>query len=134
MSDHANVDLHMFKVAEHLVPLDLKAMLREIDRLKLDKYTKKLDTVTLSNLFVFAQVKQIGSLTDISLKSNNDECLIASLAGSGNSNLDSFVPQVHITGGNRYGTHLKQFRQILFPVNKAAHDDFGSSFPLDSGN
>lgn len=68
MSDHANVDLHMFKVAEHLVPLDLKTMLREIDRLKLDKYTKKLDTVTLSKLFVFAQVKQIGSLTDISLK------------------------------------------------------------------
>lgn len=53
-------------LTEYLVPLDTKAMMQEIKLLGLDKYTKKLDTVTFTQLLVFAQVNQIASLTDLS--------------------------------------------------------------------
>lgn len=66
-------------LAEYLIPLNVNEMMRDIDSLGLDKYTKKLDTVTFAKLFVFAQVKQIGSLTDISAELNESESLQSEL-------------------------------------------------------
>ncbi len=53
---------------EYLLPLDREFLLKQIEKLGLDRYTKKLDTVTFSNLFIFAQLKQLRSLVDISLE------------------------------------------------------------------
>lgn len=53
---------------EYLLPLDYEFLLKQIEKLKLDKYTKKLDTLKFSKLFIFAQLKHIGSLADISLE------------------------------------------------------------------
>ena len=53
-------------LAEYLSPLDTVEMLREIKALGLDKYTKKLDSITFTQLLVLAQVKQVASLTDLS--------------------------------------------------------------------
>lgn len=55
-------------LTEYLVPLNHKLMLQQIQHLKLDKYVKKLDSVTTTQLFIFAQLMQIQSYTDISLK------------------------------------------------------------------
>lgn len=55
-------------LAKYFSPLNVDPILKEIDRLKVNRYTKKLDARTFINLFVFAQVHQIGSLTDISLR------------------------------------------------------------------
>ncbi len=53
-------------LAEYFSPLDTVEMLREIKALGLDKYTKKLDSITFTQLLVLAQVKQVASLTDLS--------------------------------------------------------------------
>jgi hypothetical protein len=58
---------------EYLLPLDREFLLKQIEKLKLDRYTKKLDTITFSKLFVFAQLKHIGSLADISLELRTSE-------------------------------------------------------------
>lgn len=58
---------------EYLLPLDREFLLKQIKKLGLDKYTKKLDSVTFSKLFIFAQLKQVGSLADISLQLHTDE-------------------------------------------------------------
>lgn len=62
-------------IEEYLIPLSNEYLSKYINFLDLDKYTKKLDTVTFTKLFVFAQMKQIASLTDISLKLNTHENL-----------------------------------------------------------
>lgn len=53
-------------LAHYLNPLDSKRMSQEIKSLGLDRYTKKLDSIRFLNLLVFAQVHQVGSLTDLS--------------------------------------------------------------------
>jgi len=58
---------------EYLFPLDREFLVKQIEKLGLDRYTKKLDTVTFSKLFIFAQLKQIGSLADISLELRTSE-------------------------------------------------------------
>jgi len=55
--------------------LDTDAMLRDVVQLGLDKYTKKLDCIKFIRLLIFAQVKQIASLTDISAELNETEQL-----------------------------------------------------------
>lgn len=55
--------------------LDTNAMRRDITRLDLDKYTKKLHTIKFVRLLAFAQVKQIRTLTDISEKLNGTKKL-----------------------------------------------------------
>jgi hypothetical protein len=65
--------------AEYCFPLDTNAMMQEIQSLGVDKYTKKLDSITFTRLFVFAQVKQLPSLHQISGFLNEDEGLQAEL-------------------------------------------------------
>ena len=57
-------------LAEYFVSLDTKLMLRQIESLHLDKYTKKLDSIKFTKLLLFAQVNQIPSLTALSRKLN----------------------------------------------------------------
>ncbi len=57
-------------IEEYLIPLSNDYLLKYINFLDLNKYTKKLDTVTFTKLFIFAQMKKIASLTDISLTLN----------------------------------------------------------------
>jgi len=72
-------DITKSTLAEYLIPLNVNEMMREIESLGVDKYTKKLDTITFAKLFVFAQVKQIDSLTDISAELNESESLQSEL-------------------------------------------------------
>lgn len=53
---------------EYLIPLNYEIMLEQIQHLNLDKYVKKLDCITTTKLFIFAQLLQIKSYTDIHLK------------------------------------------------------------------
>ena len=55
-----------------LIPVDL--LLREVNRLRQDRYTKKLTTLKFVKLLMIAQIQQTPSLTDISaaLKANED--------------------------------------------------------------
>lgn len=66
-------------LAEYLCPLNEKEMLHEITSLGLDRYTKKLDSVTFTQLLVLAQVNQVASLTDISGLLNEDRELQSEL-------------------------------------------------------
>ena len=60
---------------EYLMPLNYEFMLAQIKHLNLDKYVKKLDCITTTKLFIFAQLLQIKSYTDIHLKLNETEKL-----------------------------------------------------------
>lgn len=60
---------------EYLAPMNMEKVRQLIERSGLDRYTKKLDTLTFSQLFIYAQLHQIPSLTDISLTLNNNEDL-----------------------------------------------------------
>lgn len=53
---------------EYLIPINYEMMLGQIKHLNLDKYVKKLDCITTTKLFIFAQLMQIKSYTDIHLK------------------------------------------------------------------
>lgn len=53
---------------EYLIPLNYEMMLQQIKHLNLDKYVKKLDCITTRKLFIFAQLTQIKSYTDIHMK------------------------------------------------------------------
>src|ERR1700730_3382167 len=53
---------------EYLIPLNYEMMLQQIKHLNLDKYVKKLDCITTTKLFIFAQLTQIKSHTDIHMK------------------------------------------------------------------
>lgn len=55
-------------LTEYLVPLAADSILQELNRLHLDWYIKKFGTTQFVELFVLAQVNQIGTLTDISLE------------------------------------------------------------------
>ncbi|KGT72729.1 hypothetical protein MA20_48560, partial [Bradyrhizobium japonicum] len=58
---------------EYLSPLHPEFLLKQITKFGLDRYTKKLDTMTFSKLLIFAQIKSIGSLADISLELRTNE-------------------------------------------------------------
>lgn len=66
-------------LTEYLIPLNHKFMLQQIQQLELDKYVKKLDSVTTTRLFIFAQLMQIQSYTDISLKLQQNKKLQQSI-------------------------------------------------------
>jgi hypothetical protein len=60
---------------KYLNPLFVKKIYRIIKKLKLNRYVKKLDIITFIQLFVYAQLNQIGSLQDISLALNENQLL-----------------------------------------------------------
>jgi|GEM_PF-2991396 len=62
-------------LTEYLAPLNTESILQELNRLQLDRCVKKLGTTQFLGLFVFAQVKQIGALIDISLELEANEQL-----------------------------------------------------------
>jgi hypothetical protein len=62
-------------LTEYLIPLNSEFILKHIRSLNLDKYTKKSDITTCSKLFIFAQLNQQKSYTDISLELSNNEML-----------------------------------------------------------
>jgi hypothetical protein len=64
---------------KYLAPLNPKKMLDVIQTLGLDKYTKKLDSITFTQLLVFGQVQQVASLTNLSGLLNEDPKLQAQL-------------------------------------------------------
>jgi hypothetical protein len=66
-------------LTEYLIPLNHKFMFQQIQQLELDKYVKKLDCITTTRLFVFAQLMQIQSYTDISLKVQQNKNLQKSI-------------------------------------------------------
>jgi hypothetical protein len=49
-------------LTEYLKPIKMKSVFKQIEHLELDKYTKKLDTLTFANLMIFAQLNEISSL------------------------------------------------------------------------
>jgi hypothetical protein len=60
---------------ESFLPLSREFLMKQIESLKLDKYTKKLDTIKFSKLLVFAQLDELESLADISLELRTNEKL-----------------------------------------------------------
>lgn len=68
-----NITTSTFK--ESFLPLNYEFFMKQIENLKLDKYTKKLDTLKLTKLLVFAQLDQLDSLADISLELRTNEQL-----------------------------------------------------------
>jgi hypothetical protein len=66
-------------LTEYLIPLNHKMMFQQIQKLELDKYVKKLDCVTTTRLFVFAQLMQMQSYTDISAKVQQNKKLQQSI-------------------------------------------------------
>ncbi|WP_077302809.1 IS4 family transposase [Virgibacillus pantothenticus] len=62
------MDNHTIKTVfkEYIHPLDAKVIQKMIDVTGLDKYVKKLDTLTYIHLFIYAQLKKLNSLKEIS--------------------------------------------------------------------
>jgi hypothetical protein len=67
-------------LTEYLIPLNYKLMLEQIKHLKLDKYVKKLDSVTTAQLFIFAQLMNIQSYANMSLTLKTNESLQKTIA------------------------------------------------------
>lgn len=53
---------------EYIQPTEMKVISKIIDQMKVDKYVKKLDSLTFTKLFIYAQLKQLSSLKTISFK------------------------------------------------------------------
>ena len=53
---------------EYIHPMDETVILKMVDQMKLDKYVKKLDSLTFTKLFIYAQLKQLDSLKKIRFK------------------------------------------------------------------
>jgi len=51
---------------EYIHPLDSKVIQKMIDHAQIDKYVKKLDVLTFTNAFIYAQLKNLDSLQRIS--------------------------------------------------------------------
>lgn len=68
-----NIIKTVFK--EYIHPINEKVILKMIDQMKLDKYTKKLDSLTFMKLFIYAQLMKLGSLKKISRKVKNKKKL-----------------------------------------------------------
>lgn len=64
------MDNHTTKTVfkEYLHPLDSKVIQKMIDHAELDKYTKKLDVLTFTKLFIYAQLQELPSLRRVSEK------------------------------------------------------------------
>ncbi|MDS0320933.1 IS4 family transposase [Mycobacterium tuberculosis] len=60
---------------EYIHPLDLKVVQKMIDHAKLDKYVKKLNSLSFLRLFLYAQLKGLSSLGRISDKVNRKKSL-----------------------------------------------------------
>jgi hypothetical protein len=94
-----NITTSTFK--ESFLPLSHEFFMKQIENLKLDKYTKKLDTLKLTKLLVFAQLDQLESLADISLELRTNEQLqqeveLESISGSQLSRkLRDLTPEVY---------------------------------------
>ncbi|GMA66104.1 DUF4372 domain-containing protein [Alicyclobacillus fastidiosus] len=65
---------------EYVTPLNVSTILQELNRLKMERYVKKLGVISFIRLVVFAQVNQIPSLKDISLELEANESLQKELA------------------------------------------------------
>ncbi|MCZ0702348.1 hypothetical protein J2T56_000905 [Natronobacillus azotifigens] len=57
---------------KYLHPIDEGILMKLAERFEIDKYVKKLGVVPFVKLFIYAQLKQISSLTDISFELNKD--------------------------------------------------------------
>lgn len=53
---------------EYIHPLDGKIFTKMADQMKIDKYVKKLDSLTFTKLFIYAQLEKLPSLKRISQK------------------------------------------------------------------
>lgn len=53
---------------EYIQPSDMKVISKIIEQMKVDRYVKKLDSLTFIKLFIFAQLNQLPSLKSISFK------------------------------------------------------------------
>ena len=62
------MDNHTIKTVfkEYIHPLDSKVIQKMVDHAKIDRYVKKLDFLTFTNLFIYAQLKGLRSLERIS--------------------------------------------------------------------
>lgn len=62
------MDNHTIKTVfkEYIHPLDSKVIQKMVDHAGLDKYVKKLDILTFTNAFIYAQLKNLDSLKRIS--------------------------------------------------------------------
>jgi len=60
---------------EYLNVIDEKILLKMANYLELDKYVKKLDTNVFTKLFIYAELMEIPSLTEISLHLNHQPLL-----------------------------------------------------------
>ena len=62
------MDNHTIKTVfkEYIHPLDSKVIQKMVDHAGLDKYVKKLDVLTFTNAFIYAQLKNLDSLKRIS--------------------------------------------------------------------
>lgn len=56
---------------EYLNPLDAPILSKMAAQMKLDKYVKKLDTLTFTKLFIYAELAEIQSLTETSFRVNH---------------------------------------------------------------
>ncbi|GAE91782.1 hypothetical protein JCM21714_738 [Gracilibacillus boraciitolerans JCM 21714] len=64
------MDNHTIKTVfkEYLHPLDSKVIQKMIDHAAIDKYVKKLDLLTFTKLFIYAQLKELPSLRRVNEK------------------------------------------------------------------
>ncbi|WP_257009923.1 DUF4372 domain-containing protein [Evansella halocellulosilytica] len=51
---------------EYIHPINEKVFSAMVDQMELDKYTKKLDCLTFTKVFIYAELLQIDSLKKIS--------------------------------------------------------------------
>lgn len=68
-----NIIKSVFK--EYLLPIDEKAISKMANHSEIDKYVKKLDILTFLKLFIYAQLNQTSSLTDMSFNLKHDQSL-----------------------------------------------------------
>lgn len=61
-----NIIKTVFK--EYIQPTEMKVISKIIEQMNVDKYVKKLDRITFTKLFIYAQLKQLPSLKTISFK------------------------------------------------------------------
>lgn len=73
----ARMDKHTTKSVfkEYLLPFDSKFVFKQISLMNLDQYIKKLNTSQCAKLFIYSQIHQLGSYTDISLELDNNDDL-----------------------------------------------------------
>jgi hypothetical protein len=58
----------------YIHPIDEKVVSKMVNHMELDKYIKKLNSLTFTKLFIYAQLKQIPSITKLGLRINYRKC------------------------------------------------------------